>query len=157
MIKRCHSPNERGWLALRAALWPHYSREEHRAEMAAWCAEPERYVAFLAHDDAGQALGFAEASIRHDHVNGTERSPVGFLEGIYVSPDSRRRGVARALVAAVEAWTAQAGCRELASDAELENVVSHAMHGALGFEETERVVYFRKPLERDATPQDAPD
>jgi aminoglycoside 6'-N-acetyltransferase I len=34
----------------------------------------------------------------------------------------------------------------MASDALLENTDSHAMHRALGFEEAERVVYFRKLL-----------
>jgi aminoglycoside 6'-N-acetyltransferase I len=38
------------------------------------------------------------------------------------------------------------GCSELASDARLENSASHAMHRALGFSETQRVVYFRKAL-----------
>jgi aminoglycoside 6'-N-acetyltransferase I len=38
------------------------------------------------------------------------------------------------------------GCTELASDALLDNQTSHAMHEALGFVETERVVYFLKPL-----------
>lgn len=33
---------------------------------------------------------------------------------------------------------------ELASDALLENTASHAMHRALGFEEAERVVCFRR-------------
>ena len=35
---------------------------------------------------------------------------------------------------------------ELASDAGIDNTVSHGMHTGLGFEETERVVYFRKDL-----------
>ena len=35
---------------------------------------------------------------------------------------------------------------ELASDALIDNAVSHGMHRRLGFEETERVVYFRKDL-----------
>jgi aminoglycoside 6'-N-acetyltransferase I len=35
---------------------------------------------------------------------------------------------------------------ELASDADIANAVSHATHRALGFQETERVVYFRKVL-----------
>lgn len=38
------------------------------------------------------------------------------------------------------------GCGELASDAPLENAASHAMHHALGFVETERVVFFKKAL-----------
>jgi aminoglycoside 6'-N-acetyltransferase I len=58
----------------------------------------------------------------------------------------RRRGVARALTQAAEAWTRTKGCSELASDALLDNEVSHRMHNALGFEETERVVYFHKAL-----------
>jgi aminoglycoside 6'-N-acetyltransferase I len=43
-------------------------------------------------------------------------------------------------------WGRAQGCSEFASDAELENVDSHAMHRALGFVETERVVYFRWEL-----------
>ena len=53
----------------------------------------------------------------------------------------------RALIAAVEAWTREQGCTELASDALIDNAASHAAHAACGFEETERVVYFRKPLQ----------
>ena len=52
-----------------------------------------------------------------------------------------------ALIAAVEAWTREQGCTELASDALIDNAASHAAHAACGFEETERVVYFRKPLQ----------
>jgi aminoglycoside 6'-N-acetyltransferase I len=71
---------------------------------------------------------------------------VPFLEGLYVAPQARRKGVATALVDAVSAWAKAAGYRELASDARLENEASHAMHRALGFAETQRVVYFRKEL-----------
>lgn len=61
-----------------------------------------------------------------------------------MKPESRRRGVARELTAAVEEWAASLGCRELASDADLDNLGSQSMHLALGFEETERAVFFRK-------------
>jgi aminoglycoside 6'-N-acetyltransferase I len=56
----------------------------------------------------------------------------------------RRAGIAGCLVAAVERWARQRGCREFASDALIANEASHAVHRALGFEETERVVFFRK-------------
>ncbi|WP_224786883.1 GNAT family N-acetyltransferase [Pandoraea sputorum] len=49
-------------------------------------------------------IGFAEASMRRDYANGCDRSPAVFLEGIYVSPLSRRMGVARALCTSVEPW-----------------------------------------------------
>jgi aminoglycoside 6'-N-acetyltransferase I len=57
---------------------------------------------------------------------------------------------ARALCAAIAAWGRDQGCTELASDALEDNVQSHAFHRAIGFEETERVVYFRMLLPRDA-------
>ena len=91
-------------------------------------------------------VGFVEATVRNDYVNGCATSPVVFLEGVYVEPWARRQGAARALVGAAEEWGRKMDCREFASDALLENSDSHAMHRALGFEETERVVYFRKDL-----------
>jgi aminoglycoside 6'-N-acetyltransferase I len=100
----------------------------------------------LAIAPSGLAVGFVEASTRVDYVNGTNSSPVAFLEGLYVEPASRGNGVARALVAAVEGWATAQGLTELASDSPLENVSAHAAHRALGFEETERVVYFRRAL-----------
>ncbi len=109
-------------------------------------AAPERLVAFLAFDANGRAIGLAEAALRHDYVNGTETSPVGFLEGWYVAPEWRFRGIGRALVEAVAQWAQAQGCAELASDALLENDESHAAHAGCGFEETERVVYFRRRL-----------
>lgn len=84
--------------------------------------------------------------MRHDYVNGCDGSPVGFVEGLYVDPGHRRRGVAIALIAAVERWAGGRGLAELASDAEIDNRASHALHRAAGFAETERVVYFSKSL-----------
>ncbi|MGV3673160.1 aminoglycoside 6'-N-acetyltransferase [Citrobacter freundii] len=146
MIVPCTSVEQPGWLQLRQALWSEGSTEEHRAEMASLLVAPHRYAQFLAHTEDSQIVGFVEAAIRTDYVNGTSTSPVAFLEGIYVAPEFRRRGIGTALVLAVSAWARSAGCRELASDASLENKSSHAMHRALGFQETERVVYFLKEL-----------
>ena len=146
MIERCLSVEQDGWLALRQALWPHCHRERHVAEMSAQCASPEHYVAFVAHASPGSSVGFVEAAVRADYVNGTESSPVAFLEGVYVVPDARNTGIARALVSEVERWAVSVGCNEFASDASVENLHSHLFHRALGFKETERVVFFRKLL-----------
>jgi aminoglycoside 6'-N-acetyltransferase I len=132
------------WLAMRIALWPEGSRAEHLSGMADALAR--RHFVRLARSATGTAMGFVEASKRVDYVNGTSTSPVIFLEGIYVAPDFRRQGVARMLVKAVMDWGREQGCRELASDSLLENTEAHAAHRALGFEETERVVYFRMAL-----------
>jgi aminoglycoside 6'-N-acetyltransferase I len=115
--------------------------------MSSFCANPERYAQFVAYAESDvAAVGFIEASVRTDYVNGTQSSPVAFLEGLYVVPEARRKGVARALVAAVERWGCDVGCSEFASDASIENQLSHTVHRALGFQETERVVFFRKRL-----------
>jgi aminoglycoside 6'-N-acetyltransferase I len=149
MIEPCASPEQAGWLSLRRALWPEGSDAEHLAEMAEFLAVPRRFAQFVAYDAAGQALGFIEASIRSDYVNGTQSSPVAFLEGIYVLPAHRRSGVARSLFEAVAAWALAQGVQEIASDAAIDNTLSHHVHQALGFVETERVVYFRQALHRD--------
>jgi aminoglycoside 6'-N-acetyltransferase I len=146
MIDRCATVEQPGWLSLRKALWPQSTREEHLSEMSSFLSSPERYAQFVAYSSLGDAVGLVEASVRSDYVNGAESSPVAFLEGIYVVPQARRKGIAAGLVAAVTGWALEVGCRELASDALLENPVSHAVHRALGFQETERVVFFRRVL-----------
>lgn len=135
------------WLALRELLWPESTREDHAAEMDRVAEDPFRFGQFVARDEAGARLGFAEVSLRTDYVNGTESSPVAFIEGLFVLPHARRRGVAGALMAEIVAWGRARGCSELASDALLDNTGSHAMHAALGFTETERVIFFRRALD----------
>lgn len=134
------------WSRLRQALWPEADPSQHAGDIEQMLARPDSAVAFVVVDGDGEMRGFAEASLRRDYVNGTESSPVGFLEGWYVQADWRGRGAGRALIGAVEQWTLQRGASELASDALLDNHASHRAHAACGFDETERVVYFRKRL-----------
>jgi aminoglycoside 6'-N-acetyltransferase I len=134
------------WLSLRRALWPHASDDEHRADIAKMLGSDERAACFLARAEDGAAAGFAEVTMRRDYVNGCSTSPVGFLEGLFVVPTARRRGTARTLVAAAEAWAASRGSSEFASDVRIENLESQKVHAALGFSQTERVIYFHKTL-----------
>lgn len=145
-IERCSVINQPGWLEMRAALWPDATPDEHRGYMAICLAQPERFLQLMIYDEKRQPLGFIEGSIRSDYVNGTESSPVGFVEGVYVVPSMRRQGVARQLFDAIADWAKARGCRELASDALLENETSQRAHKAMGFRETDRVVYFTKRL-----------
>lgn len=145
-IVPCVGPEQPGWLDLRRQLWPDQSAQSLIPEMAEFCAAPDHFAQFLFLSSEGSAEGFIEVALRTDYVNGTDSTPVAFLEGIFVVPASRRRGIARALVVAAEAWARERGCSEFASDASIENTDSHAMHLALGFAETERVVFFRKAV-----------
>jgi aminoglycoside 6'-N-acetyltransferase I len=133
------------WRRMRHALWPEMSEAENLQETKTLGEGPKAFVRLVL-DRQGRAAGFAEATLRTDYVNGCETSPVVFLEGIYVHPWARRQGAARRLVEVVQQWAQQMKCSEMASDALLENTDSHGMHLGLGFEETERVVYFRKVL-----------
>jgi aminoglycoside 6'-N-acetyltransferase I len=136
------------WVRLRRALWPHASEQELRLEAAAILHRPDDQIAFIARGENATAIAFAEATLRRDYVNGCATSPVGFLEGLYVDPDFRTRGIARLLCDEVENWAVGLGCSEFASDVDLGNEASQKAHEALGFEETERVVYYRKLLRR---------
>jgi len=145
-IERCSSLDQPGWLDLRLALWSDATADEHRGYMAIALAQPERFLQLMIYDEKRQPVGFIEGSLRSDYVNGTESSPVGFVEGVYVVPSWRRKGIARQLFAAIGDWAKARGCRELASDALIDNEASQRAHRALGFRETERVVYFTRLL-----------
>ncbi|RYD44440.1 MAG: GNAT family N-acetyltransferase [Verrucomicrobiaceae bacterium] len=149
LINPCGPVSFPEWAELRAALWPDTTVEEHRQDLTRLMEQPERYAQFIAHDLSGNPAGFVELCLRHDHVNGTVSSPVAFVEGLYTTPGMRRKGVAALLMKRAEAWAREKGCVELASDALVENTISHETHRALGFQETERVVYFRKVLQQD--------
>lgn len=145
-IKPCTSPDDPDWLTLRHTLWPELDLAGHHEELKDLCSQPQRFGQFLAFSDQNEAQGFVEIAIRTDYVNGTNTSPVAFLEGIFVLPQFRTQGIARALIKQAEAWALEKGCTELASDTPLDNTASQSMHKALGFQETERVVYFCKEI-----------
>lgn len=130
--------------ALANALWPGHEDGELEKEFAAMSANDDTAI-FLYEDDQTTA-GFAQCGLRRDYVEGTESSPVGYLEGIYVQPHCRHRGAARALLSACEDWARQKGCAEFASDCELHNAQSHAFHLACGFDEANRIICFTKKL-----------
>jgi aminoglycoside 6'-N-acetyltransferase I len=133
------------WLALRRRLWPHLSAQENAVETGQLLRRGN-YAAWIWVDEDGRAAGFAEAGLR-DYAEGCETSPVGYLEGWYVLPERRGLGIGRKLVEAAENWARERGMREMASDAELDNLDSQRAHARLGYSETGRVVSFRKPLD----------
>ncbi len=135
------------WGEMRADLWPETSPKAHRLELEeTLAADDGSTTAFVAISSTGYVVGFAEASLRRDYVNGCDTSPVAFLEGIYVRPRFRRAGTAGLLLEAVEGWGRSAGCTELGSDTDWKSVEGVAFHSALGFEETERVIFFKKTI-----------
>jgi aminoglycoside 6'-N-acetyltransferase I len=135
------------WLRMRRALWPEGDEAAHAAEIDRFLAGELRMPleVLMAVGDDGNAIGFAELFIR-PYAEGCVTDRVAYLEGWYVEPPARRRGVGRVLVAAAEEWARAQGCSEFGSDALIENETSAAAHRALGFEEVECIRCFRKYL-----------
>ena len=91
-------------------------------------------------------IGFAQCQLRNDYVEGTETSPVGYLEGIFIKEEYRHKGYAKELLSECEKWAKEKGCKEFASDCEIDNADSFGFHMALGFEEANRIICFTKKL-----------
>src|SRR5581483_1414843 len=106
---------------MRQELWPD-TGDSHAREIKRFFSGVRRdpLEVLLAFDEGGDAIGFAELSIR-SHVDGCSTGRVGYLEGWYVSPAFRRRGVGRSLVAAAEEWARSQGCLEFGSDTPIDN------------------------------------
>ncbi len=132
------------WVELASRLFTGHAAGELEAEYAEFLATGKE-TGFLCLKN-GQAVGFMNLSVRQDYVNGTDGSPVAFLEAIYVLPEWRRRGVARQLIARAEQFARDKGLAQLASDCLEDNTLSQTFHQNSGFRETERVIYFVKDI-----------
>lgn len=132
------------WLRMSRALFPQEDEAGHVAGMRDTRARDDAEV-FVVDRGDGRLAGFVEAGTR-PYADGCETSPVGYVEAWFVDPDVRREGWGRALLGAAEDWGRSRGYTEMASDALLDNVVSHKAHAAAGYAEMERIVVFRKRL-----------
>lgn len=125
-------------------MWEDNTVEDLAEEFAEMTENDETVIFLLAEDD--QPIGFAQCQLRHDYVEGTDSSPVGYLEGIYVAQKYRKKGFAKQLLDRCEAWAKEKGCVEFASDCELNNDISLAFHLKMGFAEANRIICFTKEL-----------
>ncbi|HEV7222266.1 MAG TPA: aminoglycoside 6'-N-acetyltransferase [Pirellulales bacterium] len=145
MFVRPAKPHDHAaWIEMRQALWPECPHAEQLVEAERTLAS-EIQAVFVAESPTGELCGFIEMALR-EFASGCATTPVGYIEGWYVKPQFHRQGIGRALVAAGERWAVERGCVEMASDALLANAVSQQAHRALGYEESERLVCFRKGL-----------
>ena len=146
-VRPVRQSDKQTWASLRARLWPSADAVMLASEAATFLGGneiPTIAAVFLAEDEA-VPLGFLELALR-SFSDGCDSMPVPHVEGWYVEPFARGRGVGRALMQAAEDWARQHGYRELGSDTEPWNEASLAAHARFGFEETERLVKFRKLL-----------
>jgi aminoglycoside 6'-N-acetyltransferase I len=149
-IRHATKTDADAWLAMRVALWPDADPDDLRGEVTAFFAARSEpllpHQVFVAEAD-GTVVGMLELSLR-PYVDGCESSPVPYVEAWYVAPSARRQGVGGALMKAAEDWAIAHGHTEMGSDGLLENKDSERAHLALGFEQVERAIRFRKALKR---------
>ena len=126
-------------------LWPNERREQMIKGIRTALSSADHAVFVCASD--GVHAGFADVSLRRDYVPGVTSFPVGYVEGIYVKPAYRRKGVATRLIQLGEAWALERGCQQMASDTWLWNTLSQEFHTRIGFHETERDVFYLKRID----------
>jgi len=136
------------WLRMSRALFPGASVEDDECEMRASLTRDDAEV-FVAVRPDGLLAGYVEVDTR-SYADGCSTTPVGYIEAWYVDPDLRHMGIGRQLLAAAEGWARARGYREMASDALLENDLSHRAHRRAGYSEVDRVVQYRKDLTHQA-------
>ncbi len=137
------------WLAMRVALYGEAAPGARAAELLAeidMMLARDDWAAFAVEAPDGALVGLIELFERNS-AQSCATSPVAYVEGLWVAEDWRRTGLARRLVDAGIAWARARGRTEMASDVQLPNLISQAVHEHLGFEETERLVTYRLPLD----------
>ena len=144
MIKRAKIEDAEALAGLAIQMWTDHDPEDLTAEFRQVVTNDEA-VCFIKYVD-GKPIGFSQCQLRRDYVEGTESSPVGYLEGIFVADGYRARGYAAELLSECEKWAREKGCTEFASDCEIGNIDSLKFHMALGFEEANRIICFKKDL-----------
>lgn len=106
MLSRPARPDDaETWASLRSRLWPAAAADELAAEVRDFLAGktiPTLAAVFIV-EEPGTALGFLELSVRA-FSDRCESMPVPYVEGWYVEPFARRRGVGRALMSSAERW-----------------------------------------------------
>lgn len=144
MIYEMTNKNVKAVAEMASQIWTKHTADELIPELESSLFDNNSAV-FVKYVDS-IPIGFAQCSLRNDYVEGTNSSPVGYLEGIYVKPEYRNQGFAKELLKQCEQWSAEKGCAEFASDCELDNSESLEFHKNCGFTEANRIICFTKKL-----------
>lgn len=132
------------WFKMGLELWPDNNEADLR-EIFLSILHSKKEKAFICRT-GDTYTGFINVSIRSDYVEGSSSSPVGYVEGIYVKPPYRNKGIARKLIRQGEEWSRSKSCSQMASDTELNNTASFDFHNRIGFKEANRIICLIKDI-----------
>ena len=144
MIRKAGIENLEEIANLAVLMWTETTVQDLVAEFSDIVSKEDAQF-FLAYDQ-DILVGFAQCQLRYDYVEGTDSSPVGYLEGIFIKEEFRHKGYAKELLSECEKWANEKGCKEFASDCEIDNDSSLGFHMAMGFREANRIICFTKKL-----------
>jgi len=126
---------------MREEIYSALTDEYNEIEMEQIHASGAWYCYFLTNEE-NVVLGLVEISSRNI-VDGCLSSPVAYLEGLYLKPPYRGKGVGKGAIRLIMEWCRDRGFSELATDTELANVKAQSFYNSVGFQETDRVVEYR--------------
>ena len=89
----------------------------------------------------GERAGYVFATTKHDYFTGAAHAHV---EVIAVTEEAERRGVARALMDAIEQWAGRRGYRHVTLNVFDRNARAKALYDSLGYER--ETIHYRKAL-----------
>lgn len=150
MTRKAGIPDLEQLADLAIQIWKKQSAKEFIKEFSE-LIQKENTQFFLSYHQS-YPIGFAQCQLRYDYVEGTESHPVGYLEGIFIKEEYRHKGYAKELLSECEKWALEQGCKEFASDCELDNLDSFEFHKHMGFIEANRIICFTKKLNSPSIP-----
>ena len=113
MVKRAKIEDSGELADLAIQMWTDHAPEDLEERFRKLVMNDEA-VCFIKYTD-DQPIAFAQCQLRHDYVEGTDSSPVGYLEGIFVREGYRKNGYAAELLSECEKWAREKGCAEFSS------------------------------------------
>jgi aminoglycoside 6'-N-acetyltransferase I len=128
------------WLGLRRQLWPDPD-EAHLPEMQEILGS-ESAAAFLLLNERNEAIGFIEGAL---YLGGPR--PYGYIEGWFVVPAFRGRGLGGQLLGSLEGWILHHSISLVLSDTIPEEYpLSTRAHAHYGYEALKNLTIFIKKI-----------
>ena len=138
MIKVVKRKNKQEFEALLKNLWQGATLQS--------CKKDAKVTKQFMYYEGSIAVGLLTCSVKREYVAGCTTNKVAYLEGVYVLPEYRRKGIASKLIEHFKAWAKSIGCKEMASDIEVDNDISLQFHKKCGFEVVETIIHMKKDI-----------
>ena len=128
------------WAEMRCQLWGGDTTQLRSEAVAILGSSSE--TCFLAESDTGSLVGFLEISVRT-----TRSHTYGYLEGWYVAPEYRHRGIGSSLIDHAENWLLHRSVEVIFSDTDQANYTeSLPAHAHSGYTPIRQFTLLKKDL-----------